>query len=84
MLYSSIFRCYSLGGLDTDNKKKKSSISGSSCINVTSKQFKDNATGRFLATDVDYLKLNMYTVRNANDEKQEASKIAGLKFSFLQ
>lgn len=75
MLHVFLFyRSYSFGGNAT--KSRRSSVCGS-CISVNSRQFKDVATGNFLATDVDYLKLDAYE-STPKEEKQETTKIAGL------
>ena len=53
-------------------------MSGSFSINVTSKQFKDNGTGLFLSTDVDYLQTTAYSSLKAKKENKEESRIAGI------
>jgi len=69
-------RSYSLSGSETSNKPKRIPIRSASSLNVTSRQFKDHATGRFLSTDIDYLETTAYSIFKAKTESKEVSRIA--------
>ena len=73
-------RSYSLSGSETSNKPKRIPIRSASSLNVTSRQFKDHATGRFLSTDIDYLETTAYSIFKAKTESKEVSRIAGDHF----
>ena len=75
-------RSYSLSSIETSNKLKRIPMSGASSLNVTSRQFKDHATGRFLSTDIDYLETTPYSILKAKSESKQVSKIAGLHFRY--
>ena len=81
--FYSYVRSHSFGGIETANRFKRSLLTGSSSINVTSKQFKDNGTGLFLSTDVDYLQMGAYSSFKTSTENKEVSRIAGTSLFHL-
>ena len=73
-----VYRSLSLGSAEVAKKPKKTSTYGSAGTTVTSKQCKDNSTGLYLETNIDYLQLETYVALQGTKELPTKIKIPGI------